>query len=838
MRASYNAIRAFLTASGNWITDPKEMSDLATLHFQSVLAPTRTLTAVSTSQQWFEGLQPVRVSPLQAAQMTIIPSAEEIKALVFKLNPNKAPGPDGLTSGFFKASWEILGTELVMAIHHFFSSAFLPTTANATILALVPKFPGASKVSDYRPIALLNTVYKVISRLLVRRIKPILSDLILPSQTAFVKGRLLLENTTLAGELVNGYHRNKGSKRITIKVDIAKAFDTLSWSFLFSCLQSIGLPGQLLDWLRACICTTSFMLGYNGMVNGYFKRRRGLRQGDPLSPYLFVIAMNCLSHMLNKAAAERKLGFHAKCSQIKLTHLSFADDLLIFIDGSIESVQCVMKVLREFEDRSGLAMSCQKTSFFASGLTEDEINRIQVSTGMSCGALPFRYLGVPLNSKKLSLAGCEMLLQQIRAKFSSWTVKTLSFSGRLLLIKTVISGITTFWCSTFILPKACIAKINSMCSTFLWKGDVECRNNARVAWDVVCLTKEQGGLGVKDLFIWNKACSLRLIWMLFFRPESVWVCWFKEVILKGNVTNYWTTRPKQSYSWLANKLLKLRDVAYPLIRLCVQNGQTGRFWIDNWSPFGRLETYLDAANSRLGIRENATISSLFRYGVWRVPPARSDHQLDVISFLTTVSLNTEDDYHEWVVNGKVSNRYNTGEIYTYLRGEIEEVKWAPVVWPQRGIPRHGFHAWLVTKDRLPTRDRLLSWGLQVPPLCLLCNSQPESRSHLFWDCGFAFDLWSQVAARCNLSPARTWDASIDQLLSLPPPRSSRLLSLYGWQATMYLIWGERNKRLHANTFRSVDVLFKMIDLQIRNKVSSFRLENPRLSSRMMQQWLV
>lgn len=472
-----------------------------------------------------------------------------------------------------------------------------------------------------------------------------------------MKGRILTENTTLAGELINGYHKNKGSKRITIKVDIAKAFDTLSWDFLFSCLRGMGLPDQFLSRLRACICTPNFMIGYNGMVNGYFKGKRGLRQGDPLSPYLFVIAMNCLSHMLNEAAAQGRMGYHAKCSKIKLTHLSFADDLLIFTNGSIEYVQCVLQVLRDFENRSGLAMSNQKTSFFASGLSQEEISTIQASTGMSNGSLPVRYLGVPLNSKKLSLLGCDTLLQQIKAKFTSWSVKTLSFSGRLLLIKTVISGITTFWCSAFILPKACIAKINTMCSTFLWKGDLESRNSARVAWETVVLTTEQGGLGVKDLYIWNRACTLRLIWMLFFRPQSVWVCWFKEVILQGEVENYWITKPKPSNSWLVNKLLKLKNAAYPLIRLCVQNGRTVRFWTDNWSPFGCLDTYLNGSTTRLGIPLKASIASLYCNGSWTIPSARSDAHLSLMVHLTTIALNTQDDYYEWVIDGKVRSRF-------------------------------------------------------------------------------------------------------------------------------------------------------------------------------------
>lgn len=148
------------------------------------------------------------------------------------------------------------------------------------------------------------------------------------------------------------------------------------------------------------------------------------------------------------------------------------------------------------------------------------------------------YLGVPLSTKKLNLQNCEPLLQQVKKRLSSWTVKTLSFVGRLLLIKTVIAGVSTFWCSSFILPKSCINKINSVCGIFLWTGSSEGHHSARVSWETVTLTKDQGGVGVKDLHCWNRVCILKLIWMLFFRPDSVSVNWFKEVILKGELSNY------------------------------------------------------------------------------------------------------------------------------------------------------------------------------------------------------------------------------------------------------------------------------------------------------------
>lgn len=146
--------------------------------------------------------------------------------------------------------------------------------------------------------------------------------------------------------------------------------------------------------------------------------------------------------------------------------------------------------------------------------------------------------------------------------------------------------------------------------------------------------------------------------------------------------------------------------------------------------------------------------------------------------------------------------------------------WARAVWTARSVPRHSFHVWLVVQNRIPTRDRMLGWGLQVPSICLLCSRSDESRDHLYWDCDFSFGLWNLVAVRCRIIPTRQWEGSLDQMISLPPPTSTK-----------------RNQRLHVNQFRSIDSLFNQIDRQVRNKISSFRSTNPQRASEMMQQWL-
>lgn len=322
-----------------------------------------------------------------------------------------------------------------------------------------------------------------------------LPDIILLNQTPFVKSRLLIENTLLASEIVQGYHKNKGPKRITLKVDIAKAFDSVRWKFIFLCLRSFHVSETYIRWLQAYVCTTIFSVGFNGYSHGYFKGTRGLRQGDPLSPYLFVLTMNYLSILLDKAARDGNFNYHFNYDDSKLTHLCFADDLLIFMDGSLSSVQSVVKVLKEFEQMSGLAFSVHKTSFYFAGLSDQEVSTITISTGISRENLPIRYLGVPLCTKKLTMLNCAPLIQRIKSKITTWTSKTLSFAGRLQLLSSVIAGITGFWCSTFILPNKCIETIESLCGAFLWNGTTDGPSTARVAWSIVTTSKAEGGLG-------------------------------------------------------------------------------------------------------------------------------------------------------------------------------------------------------------------------------------------------------------------------------------------------------------------------------------------------------
>lgn len=197
--------------NGTAATTPEAVGLLAVHHFASVLGPPLTIAAPNLQQQVRQATK-YFCSSAHAEAMIKIPTMDEIMRTMFKLNPNKSPGPDGFTSRFYSCSWHILGREVTAAINNFFITGNLPTATNSTILTLIPKFPGASSIKDYRPISCCNTIYKVISKLLVSKLKLLLPEIILPNQSAFIKGRLLLENCLLASEIVSGDHKNKGPK--------------------------------------------------------------------------------------------------------------------------------------------------------------------------------------------------------------------------------------------------------------------------------------------------------------------------------------------------------------------------------------------------------------------------------------------------------------------------------------------------------------------------------------------------------------------------------------------------------------------------------------------------
>ncbi|KAG7563908.1 Reverse transcriptase domain [Arabidopsis suecica] len=234
-RSAGNAIKLLLKPDGSVTSSLQEVHELVVDHFAGILCTIKGRFCPQLAE-FLSSLIQTTCSVAHQSSLAAPFSDEAIKTCLFKMPRNKTPGPDGFPTEFFKSTWSIIGHDLTLGVRQFFLDSFIPSALNSTSLVLIPKRPGAIEVKDFRPISCLNTVYKIISRLLVDRLKVLLPDLILPNQTAFVKGRLLMENVLLASEVMQGYHLDSGKERITLKVDIAKAFDSVRHGTLFLAL--------------------------------------------------------------------------------------------------------------------------------------------------------------------------------------------------------------------------------------------------------------------------------------------------------------------------------------------------------------------------------------------------------------------------------------------------------------------------------------------------------------------------------------------------------------------------------------------------------------------------
>lgn len=346
----------------------------------------------------------------------------------------KSPGPDGFPPEFFVKAWGIVGKDTSDAILHFFNTGQLPRCVNSSAIALIPKTSNATHMSQFRPISCCNALYKCIGKMIAKRMSTVMPYLISLNQTAFVPGRCIGDSVSLAQALCRDYHLNVGPSRIACKLDIRKAFDSLQWSFIFNVLKVMCFPDQFINWIQVCVSTCMHSVKVNGSLEGYFSAKSGLRQGDPISPYLFVLAMEVLNICVLKVVADRSFNYHWRCSKLQLTHLVFADDLLIFCKGELDSFKMLLDAVNLFSTISGLQLNKEKCTAFFGNVSNDIRGSVIQYSGFVEGHLPITYLGVPLLSKGLTARDCQPLIRRICSRVELWTNKCISQGGAFSLL--------------------------------------------------------------------------------------------------------------------------------------------------------------------------------------------------------------------------------------------------------------------------------------------------------------------------------------------------------------------------------------------------------------------
>ncbi|CAM8993520.1 unnamed protein product [Rhodiola kirilowii] len=370
-----------------------------------------------------------------------------------------------------------------------------------------------------------------------------------------------------------------------LKIDITKAYDMVDWSFLKKILELFGFPSKFVHWIMACVTSAHFFVLINGSLEGYFKSNRGLRQGDPISPYLFTLVMEVLSRILGQVRQSNEFVFHPKCAGISLSHLMFADDIIIFSKADLGSFMKIKEALSLFHSWSGLEVNGSKSTIYFGGCGDEDQAVFSMAVGINSGQLPFSYLGVLLDDRSLRRSAYDGIVEKMTAKIKSWTNRCLSYAGRLVLVKHVLSSICSYWMRVLLFPKFVLKKVSAICRSFLWSGLSSVKKNL-VAWKTVTKTKEEGGLGIKNIFFFNKALTLKRVWDVCLDKDALWIRWMHTYFF--NNQSIWEVNEKNHHSWVLKNILRLRQDA----QKCIMIDDSGEYsWANDNNPFSAKGAY-------------------------------------------------------------------------------------------------------------------------------------------------------------------------------------------------------------------------------------------------------
>lgn len=723
------------------------------------------------------------ITPRNLAHLGNPFSTEEIKMAIRLMPQDKAPGPDGFTGAFFNSCWSIISEDLMRVVHAFTSGqAHNFHMLNSSMVTLIPKKNGAARMGDYRPISLIHGVAKIITKGLALRLRPEMDSLVSSCQSAFIKTRTIHDNFMYVRGVSRKLHTTK-SPALLVKLDIAKAFDSVRWDFLLELLRRLGFPDSTRSWIGRILTSSSSRILLNGIPGPPILHGRGLRQGDPLSPLLFDLAIDPLERLLH-LATEANLLSPLPGRYTKLRISLYADDAIIFLRPVREDVQNLGLILHNFGQVAGLCTNVEKSSVAPIRCQDLDLDFILQDFHATRVDFPLQYLGLPLSLGRLRKVDIQHVMDKSANKIAAWQGRFIAMAGRATLVKTTLAAYSTHLLTALKIGKGSIKLLNKRCRSFLWaaKEDVT-GGQCKVNWARVCRPKSLGGLGILDTEKYARALRLRWLWHQWNSPHKPWV----GLDIPCDAQD--------------------RDLFAASTHITLGDGCTAQFWHSAWLDRTPLKhaAPLIYTSSR---RKNWTVAQGLHNASWlaNIDP----HQITVHHLLELANLwnrlqavtllPDSPDQITWTLTANGS--YSSASAYqAQFFGATD---WRPysTVWTVWAPQKCQFFAWLATQNRLWTADRLATRGWPHEPLCQLCKVLPESAEHMFFRCRYSKRIWDAMASwvGCNdlfkppppnpaMGVAELWEifAKHD---GFSPKGLRSATTLVCWE-----IWKERNARV-------------------------------------------
>ena len=392
-----------------------------------------------------------------------------------------------------------MGNSVKAEMKKAFMECKIPNYFNQTNFVLIPKIVGPESWGNYHPISLCNTVYKMVTKILIARIRPYLDKLVSPLQSTFVLGRRSVDNAIVVQELIHTIS-SKNSKvgYMTIKVDLEKAYDKIELSFIQEVLINANLPQNLVSLIMSCVLSISTSILFNGGNVEPILPSRGIRQGDLLSPYLFILCMEALGHLIEEKCEENFwTPIKSSISGVAFSHIFFANDLVLFAKADHVNCSTIRDVLDAFCAKSRQSISASKSRvFFSPDVDVDTRESLCDILGFHSTPTLGKYLGFPIKHRGTNNEDLSFVLDRVKNKLAGWKANLLSLAGRAVLIQASTSTIPAYVMQCTALPKKLLDNIDRVNRNFLWGSTEDARKTHWVGWHKVTKSKGEGGLGI------------------------------------------------------------------------------------------------------------------------------------------------------------------------------------------------------------------------------------------------------------------------------------------------------------------------------------------------------
>jgi len=418
----------------------------------------------------------------------------------------------------------------------------------------------------------------------------------------------------------------------------------------------------------------------------------------------------------------------------------------MFAKADCYSPLAMKKIFLEFSAASGLVMNPEKSQIFICGVSDQLKNEIVQLLGFSEGALPVRYLGVPLISARSNSKDCLPIVQNVRQRIDSWVNKSLSYAGRVQLVNAVLFHLQVFWSGVFIIPSQVMKQIEACCRNFVWTGTWSQVGIPLVSWKQICLPRNERGLGVKQLREWNRAFMSKHVWNLVTEDKNLWTIWMKNKMRNQNAWAY-VERQDSSFSW--RQILKMRGSLQHCLVKKIGDGRETSLFFDKWLEKGRIVDLVGGREYVVQWGETKMVADWRTSHGWSIP-ASFQRQFPTIS-AEIHRTNVSHGLDEVIWTEHCSGKFSVSSCYQMLRRKAPKVSWSTLIWDKFVLPRHAFIWWLVVHGKLKTKTYLHGLGLNVDTTCSFCGNGDEDINHSFFGFSFTKMIYKQVLQKWGVN---------------------------------------------------------------------------------------